>query len=124
MPPATGAADKLTREQWESLARFCGLEFTGMIAADTPCVQHPPESRMNEIWMPHEDWRDFGPLWLKLEVWLGDGTTPDQPLHSTTWDFECAKMEGDERQLMQTGCLLGAAIGATMKPAIAADKEN
>ena len=103
----------LTREQWENLARFAGYEFLYEFADQGPVVRMA-KGDAPYLWMPLTDWNDFGPLWLKLEVWLGDGTTPDQPLHSATWDFECAKMEGDETQLMETGCLLGATIGATM----------
>jgi hypothetical protein len=112
----------MNREQWENLARFAGISChhrsrnwlphsTGGIAT-MKCADCG--SVMERAWQPDNDWSDFGPLWLLLEVWLGDGTPPDQPLHSATWDFECAKMEGDERQLMETGCLLGATIGATM----------
>ena len=113
----------LTREQWENLARFAGItiEPDGVDVNGLPWYWSP---QLDKHWNPEFDWRDFGPLWLLLEVWLGDGTSPDQPLHSATWDFECAKMEGDEKMLMQAGCLLGAAIGATMTTAPAADKET
>lgn len=108
------AADMLTREQWSDLARFAGV--AGECWDGRWYFPLKPEfDNGPACWHPDKCWSDFGPLWVKLEVWLGDGTSPDQPLHSATWDFECAKMEGDEKMLMETGCLLGAAIGATMK---------
>jgi hypothetical protein len=99
----------LTKEQWENLKRFAGVGA--------------------RYWMPHEDWRDFGPLWVKLNRWLGnypkDKRFPTIEVVSAYQRFQLAVYEeGTESDLMQAGCALGAAIGATMKPALAADKET
>lgn len=106
----------MNREQWEALARFAGAHVHHFDNAAGKIVLVDADTDDDGYhWQPDILWSDFGPLWVKLEVWLGNGTTPDQPLHSATWDFECAKMEGDEKMVMQAGCLLGAAIGATMR---------
>ncbi len=111
----------LTKEQWENLARFAditieedGVDVNGLTWHWSP--------ELDNHWNPEFDWRDFGPLWVKLYRWR----LTDWPatVYNDMTVFCMAEERGTEAELMQAGCLLGAAIGATMKPAIAADKET
>lgn len=108
----------LKREQWESLAQFAGVEVkeVGSMADGSPAFWLTGHARH---WQPLTDWRDFGPLWVKLEMCdrsraldaiTGDHAARDKAIIG----FLQAKDSGDEKMIMQAGCALGAAIGATM----------
>tara|TARA_R110000868_G_scaffold193807_1_gene439039 strand:- start:1997 stop:2356 length:360 start_codon:yes stop_codon:yes gene_type:complete len=114
----------LTKEQWGDLARFAGItiEEDGVDVNGLPWHWSP---ELDNHWNPEFDWRDFGPLWVKLRNWVNS----DEYVNSSdftlvhSWHHFCtAKLS--ESELMQAGCQLGAAIGATMKPALEADKET
>tara|TARA_R110000868_G_scaffold2590_3_gene18597 strand:- start:2282 stop:2635 length:354 start_codon:yes stop_codon:yes gene_type:complete len=115
----------LTKEQWKNLARFAGItiEEDGV---DINGLQWYWSPELVKHWNPEFDWRDFGPLWVKLERWLAHEWELELPIavHTQINAFYDAEMRGTEQELMQAGCALGATIGATMKPALAADKET
>jgi len=117
----------LTREQWEALARFAGGKFTNDSVLG-PTFDYRSESGGGYIspWQPLTDWNDFGPLWVLLERWMcvTPWITACPSVYIYVGRFNTAMMTGTKQDLMQAGCLLGAAIGATMKPALAADKET
>ena len=109
----------LTKEQWSDLARFAGItvEPDG-IDVNGLVWQWSPE--LEKYWSPDYDWDDFGPLWVKLNRWLSnypkDKRFPTIEVVSAYQRFQLAVyQEGTEADLMQAGCELGAAIGATMR---------
>jgi len=108
----------LTREQWEALARFAGGKFTNDSVLG-PTFDYRSESGGGYIspWQPLTDWNDFGPLWVKLERWRFSEWEFDMPIavHTQMNAFYDAEMRGTETELMEAGCALGAAIGATMR---------
>lgn len=119
----------MTPDKWKDLARFAGFIplATQIINADDEAIGIRVQKRKNckaEDWTPLTDWNDFGPLWVKLKHWRSAGNyfegTPKYlalPMECRqAWiDFGIAEITGDEKRIMQAGCLLGAAIGATMK---------
>jgi len=105
----------LTKEQWENLARFAGItvEPDGI---DVNGLTWYWSTELGKHWNPEFDWRDFGPLWVKLERWRWTEWELELPIavHTQINAFYDAQMRGTETDLMQSGCALGAAIGATM----------
>jgi len=105
----------LTKEQWEALARFADItiEEDGVDVNGLPWHWSP---ELDKHWNPEFDWRDFGPLWVKLERWVATNKTESTyDLFDAYDSFYTAKHYGTEADLMQAGCELGAAIGATMR---------
>lgn len=102
----------LTREQWENAAKFACVALSGIWSNNgTPykqAINPEPLSR----WQPDTDWRDFGPLSIKLMRWAS--FTRDE-CNEALEAFEKAVLEGTEKEAMKAGCQLAAAIGATMK---------
>jgi len=104
----------LTKEQWNSLAMFAGVEVedVGSMPDDNPALYM---RRHGKYWQPLTDWRDFGPLWVKLYQWMQNeiGVVQNSVfIFNHAMAFESAILEGTEAELMQAGCQLGAAIGA------------
>lgn len=115
----------MTPDQWRDLARFAGVELVDM-GIGAPCLRldRSDGTRGWRQWDADTDWNDFGPLWVKLKHWRSAGNyfegTPKYlalPMECRhAWiDFGIAEITGDEKRIMQAGCLLGAAIGATMR---------
>jgi len=108
----------MNREQWENLARFAGVEWANMSFANMPSIHYYHNNGLRgwREWQPDSDWRDFGPLWLKLERWVATNnkTKSSYDLFDAYDNFYTAKHYGTESELMEAGCALGAAIGATM----------
>jgi hypothetical protein len=115
----------LTKEQWENLARFAGItiEEDGVDVNGLPWHWSP---ELDKHWNPEFDWRDFGPLWVLLERWMcvTPWITACPSVYIYVGRFNTAMMAGTKQDLMQAGCQLSAAIGATMTTALTADKET
>jgi len=105
---------EMTPEQWEALARFAGItiEKDGEDISGLTWYWSPERDK---YWCPDTDWRDFGPLWVLLGRWVATNNAKSTyDLFDAYDNFYTAKNYGTEQDLMQAGCLLGAAIGATM----------
>lgn len=104
----------MTPDQWRDLARFSGItiEENGCDINGLPWYWSP---ELENNWCPDTDWNDFGPLFVLLLNW-GD-RTHDYPFHIMQLKNELrwARLNGTDQEIMQAGCLLGAAIGKTMK---------
>lgn len=120
----------LTREQWEDLARFAGVPIVWKenlvlkaIAADENDFV-PLRTDTDQTWFPLTSWLDFGPMWVLLEKWISTNIviahrSPNflfNPKNNLAIHiFRKAINSGTHQQIMHAGCLLGAAIGATMR---------
>lgn len=111
----------LTKEQWEDLAVFAGVGLLGEFGKDVRGGLYPIRwvGSFTNGWHPNSDWSDFGPLWMKLRTWFAAPPTYAEHCSAAipaAVDFwEMAEDSGDQELLMQAGCLLGAAIGKTMR---------
>lgn len=105
----------LTKEQWEDLAVFAGVGLLGEFGKDVRGDLYPIRwvGSFTDGWHPNSDWRDFGPLWMKLERYIHFDYRAGCGFSIGT--FEKAVISGTEQELMQAGCLLGAAIGKAMR---------
>ena len=111
----------LTKEQWEDLARFAGVNLFGEFGRGVRGDLYPLRlvGTFTDGWHPDSEWRDFGPLWMKLRAWFAAPPTYAEhcsaaiPAAVNFW--EMAEDSGDQELLMQAGCLLGAAIGKAMR---------
>jgi hypothetical protein len=105
---------EMTPEQLENLARFAGITIEEDGVDVNGLTWHwSPE--LDKHWCPDVDWNDFGPLWMKLGRWVATNNAKSTyDLFDAYDNFYTAKNYGTEQDLMQAGCLLGAAIGATM----------
>lgn len=111
----------LTREQWQDAARFAGVELSGIWHFGHHVADYPLKIRQGfpTPWTPHADWNDFGPLWVKLERWLAKefGVQLNSTIASLELQFKRAIDTGTDKEIMQAGLLLAAAIGKTMREA-------
>ena len=119
----------LTKEQWECLAVFAGADLLGEFGKDVRGDLYPIRlvGSFTNGWHPNSDWRDFGPLWMKLEQWKrdnvifdgDDGAYTPTPVAGLVDEqlaaFYAAIDMCKEQELMQAGCELGAAIGKAMR---------
>lgn len=107
----------LTPDQWRDLARFSGItiEENGCDINGLPWYWSP---ELENNWCPDTDWNDFGPLLVLLLRWnrgIPSHFGAPENTRSPRVAFERALYSGTDQDIMQAGCLLGAAIGATMK---------
>ena len=106
----------LTKEQWEDLAAFAGVGLLGEFGKDMRGDLYPIRlvGSFTDGWHPNSAWSDFGPLWMKLEKHLWNNRVDAYPAPECNRFFN-AQQGDNEQELMQAGCLLGAAIGKTMR---------
>ncbi len=115
----------LTKPQWEALARFAGVEIEWLGGSESfPYManQRGGNAAFGWLlpWLPTSDWSDFGPLWVLLQQWLmsADAASTTIVAHEFVRlnnEIKDAVWHKDHKRLMQAGCALGAAIGATME---------
>jgi hypothetical protein len=122
----------MNREQWENAARFAGIKCHHrnrkyvQVSTGAPCTARCADCGfVCEQWNPDSDWNDFGKLWMKLKHWLAqypkDRRFPTMEVYEAYQGFLVAESSGTESELMQAGCELAAAMGATMTTASAGD---
>ena len=113
----------LSADQWKALAEFAGKDIRNWQYNGSCFWTYTGGRGDDEIdaWMPHESWNDFGPLWVLLRRWLvqypKNKRFPTMEVYLAYQAYEDIFVVGSdntESELMQAGCLLGAAIGATM----------
>jgi len=119
----------MNREQWENAARFAGIKCHHrnrkyvQVSTGAPSTARCADCGfVCEQWKPDSDWNEFGPLFVLIARWYGKASIEQRDTVTILMDaFERALHEGTEQELMQAGCELAAAMGATMTTASAGD---